>query len=62
MVRKYKITGPLPIAGKQPGEIVSSDMLTDEAHLVSIGVLSLVESGTASSTMKASKSSTQEKS
>lgn len=62
MAKQYKITGPLPIAGRKPGDIVSSDMLTDEEHLVSIGVIVLVESGTASSTMKASKSSTEEKS
>lgn len=62
MPKQYKNTGPLPICGKKPGDIVDAVEVPDVALLTSLGWLVPVESGTSSSTMKASKSSTEEKS
>lgn len=44
----YKIVGPLPVAGKQPGEVVTTDDLTgcDVEHLVGAGHLAPVSKST----------------
>ena len=41
MATTYKIVGPLPVAGKQPGETVTTDDLTgcDVEHLIGAGHL-----------------------
>ncbi len=59
--KSYKITAPVPVAHKKPGDIIDAAEVPDADFLVRIGFLSLVESGTASSTMKKpSKTSTGE--
>lgn len=44
----YKIVGPLPVAGHQPGEIVSDDELEgcDIEHLIGAGHLANTKSKT----------------
>ena len=44
MAKSYLITGPLHVAHKKPGDTVTSDELSDEAHLVKIGYITLVKS------------------
>lgn len=44
MAKSYVITGPLHVANKKPGDTVTSDELTDEAFLVSIGYITPVAS------------------
>lgn len=48
MATTYKIVGPLPVAGKQPGEDVTSDDLAgcDVEHLVGAGHLAPVSKST----------------
>lgn len=61
MSKSYKITAPVPVANKKPGDVVDASEVPDAAFLQSIGFLVLVESGAASSTMKKpSKTSTGE--
>jgi hypothetical protein len=47
-VNTYKIVGPLPVAGHQPGEIVSDDELEgcDIEHLIGAGHLANTKSKT----------------
>jgi hypothetical protein len=58
----YKITGPLPVAHKNPGSVVSGDDLTDLEHLLAIGYVVRVDSGTSSSTIQKQSKLSQEKS
>jgi acetamidase/formamidase len=59
---EYKITGPLHVNGRKPGDVVLASELTDAEHLVRIGWLEPVESGTSSSTMKKPSKPSEEKS
>ncbi|MEI8285765.1 MAG: hypothetical protein WCG15_00560 [Actinomycetes bacterium] len=47
MAKSYLITGPLHVANKKPGDTVTSDELTDAGHLLSIGFIEVVKSGSA---------------
>jgi hypothetical protein len=59
---QYKIVGPLHVNHQAPGSIIDAADLTDADHLVKIGWLEPVVSGTSSSTMqKQSKLSSEEK-
>jgi hypothetical protein len=56
---KYKITGPVPINGVQPGGFVDRKDLEIPDILLSAGLISPVESDTSSSTTKDAPTSTE---